>query len=330
MGEDHFGHSNHWRDTIDRQLSTDGDLHVGDLRVIIDPPERPTGVPRVLTDVIICMYALTEQMALLKMGIEHELTPGKLDDSIVLVPRELPNEETWAQALIVAREVFGITQEFGIRDPRNVGLMAAELEGRVEGVRQHADRLPRILVNHGASLGLSQAEVEASKRYTEAVDFRACIQAISGGPTELVNKLVEATQGDSRRAVIGKHLTFVTHHIKLLGGLKWQLFKTLSATTFEGATADAATGLVEDARAVFTSAEVVRKLDKLAELEDRALELITDIPKPPPVVKDPPKGHTESKTVGSRAELTALFGELEALLGTHGGFEVTIRAKTEE
>ena len=291
MGEDHFVTEDHWRDRIERALAGhSGPLRVGDLREVLEPEDAQRGTPRLIEDLIICTYAMREQMALVQLDTEQDFDPGGLEDSYELRRRELPDPDAWTRALELGAEVFGITQEFPLLTPASLERFTDLLDDQIGRKRQLAHDLPGQLRAVGALLDLDAQTLDASARMTGARRLRDLLEALTGDPTDRITALVEHARDDLARAQITSQYRHLREHADLLGDDF--IRQTLDRVgDLGGALPAEGQPLLEEARELLQVAQHVRDLARLRELSRRLFELITSAaPK-----KDAPKMESQTK-----------------------------------
>ena len=311
-----------WLVKIEKALGADVErVKVGVIRDIIDPPESPTGLPRTLVDLIICTYAVREQMGLFKLMSEHPMNPGKLDDTAELVRRELPDAETWDAALGLGREVFKFQTSFAIRDVRNVEALAHQLRQRYVDLKESTGGLPSRLVDAGRALQLSEAQVKASKRYQSVRMLDDLVTQHTLEHTALIRATVDAFEDDFARGVVPSLMDVVKDVSEHTGLIKAQVF----ASGFKSPRPEAQ-ALCEEAQQVLVAVENVTPFKRLSVLQDRLMELLLPTAPAKPAPAPPRAASLERVTVHTPDDLARLGASLSALLQEHAsGFVVDVR-----
>lgn len=328
MGETHFVISATWRDKIERELGSEAreKLTVGRLRDIIEPDDAERGTPRAVIDLVVCTYALMEQMALkTQVGVEQEMTPGKLDDAILLERRELPSVEVWEQALTYGAEIFGVKEEFPLLSAASVEAFCQLIEKHLHPRRALARSLPKNLDEVGAAAGLTPKEMEDSPRYKGARALERLFTAFSGNDTERVNALVLHAQDEFQRALLVSQFKHLEEHDRLLSDSLVRQ-SLAQAHSIESKLIPEALELLKQSREHLKDAQHVKDLARIKPLSQRLFKLlVVDPPKP----TDGGTGGGNKKvektyTIASLDDLEARKAELEALLGQGKKLEIRV------
>lgn len=326
MGENHFVVNDHWRDRIERELGDhDGDLKVGHLRDIIEPPDAPRGTPKVVQDLIICTYAMMEQMALVSMGAEQPMEPGKIHDGAELVRRELPSTATWEAALEVGRDLFGIDEEFPLLSAANVEAFVRQIGEVVGPERMMAYELPRRLEKVARLLGFTEQDLDNSARVDGAHKLREVFEALTGDATAQVESLVLHTQDAFARALIEGQYKHLQEHTALLqDSLVREAFSI--ANSREEDLSDTARTLLEQAREILAEPQHVQDLAGLKDRAQRLFRLLTDTESKPEPVNGSDTGGLRPETfeITSHAEFEKRVGTFRDALERGSTLTVTI------
>lgn len=331
-----------WRDKIEREIGQVDRISVDELRRVIDPPTARTGIPPLLVDVIIGVYATLEQMALQKMNIEQELEPGRLDGVMVLVRRVLPDEECWSKGLARAEAIFGITQRFPLRDARNVEALAELLRQEANKQLGQASTLPTRLEALSGALGAS-ATLKKSKRYEAAQGLIKLLKALKQeDSTKLIEQFVLLSEGDFALAAYPTQMRHLQDNLSALAQLRLVTFEQAGARAAEGL--DVARVELERARQILMDAEHVRPLKALSAIEQQLYSLLIQRSSPAAAAPAPSsKAALEAGSVAAQAPTAqATFhiqseAQLEQLMATlrerlnhaKGGLSVMISERGE-
>ena len=330
MGETHFVMNQDWRDKIERALAGD-DAHdkltVGALRDIIEPEGAQRGTPRTVQDLVICTYALMEQMALkTPVGVEQQMAPGKLDDTIVLERRELPDETIWAHALEFAAEIFGIREEFPLLSAAAVEKLCAMIDAKVTPSRRAARDLPGNLDKIGGVAGLTTREMDDSPRYKGARALEQLFGALAtDAHTDRLNAFVLHAQDEFQRALIVSQFRHLDEHNKLLTDKLLQ--KSLSrANQEESSLSSESRALLGQCRDVLKEAQHVQDLARLGQLTTRLFDLLVESQPKPTRAKPAAKPRQTARTyqVTSSRELDDRISELKKLLAEGKTLEIHV------
>lgn len=322
MGETHFTWSAHWRDLIDGRLKemeqgSRDRVTVSQLRKAIDPPDAPTAIPEYLQDLIITMYAGLENMVLTYGDQATDLEIGKLQGLSVLVRRDLPGEPAWERACGLLQSVFDV-KPGRLRNARNVEKLARELRQSVESDAPAAKQIPEKLVEAGAHLGMTRAEVEETARHQTASLLCALLLAIGDDAAKTVESIAALRWESDDPTALKKQWDQARANLSLMTTLPWKTFGALQAHGTQ-----VAAGLLEESRAVLSAREYVTPLAGLKDKEARGFEIIVDPVKPPP----PPVVDVHN----FRGDLTQIESWLRKEFGAATGeFQITVEKLAEK
>ncbi len=311
MGETHFIASTMWRDTIERHLGHRDNVTVGDVRVIIEPPEAPTGTPRVFQDMIIMSYAWLEDMAPVRNGTAVKFEWGKLLDDISLVRRDLPDATAWDAALSHAVQIFGLNIKRRMRNAGNVESLGQMLKKAANSRRQAHEAVTARLHTLGEAMGLSRETLRGADRLQAAAALGQLLQSLQQpnkpelDTTASVRALANITDRD-RVATFKAQLSALKDNQETLSGLDPNILKA----GHQRETNDKAIGTLMDAlRNHLQAHEHVHPLAKgsLQEHYKRLTKVLLDVPVPPPPPIKPPVSPGGTSNKG--AQETVLFEE---------------------
>ncbi len=346
-GSNRIAPSTHWRDKIERAIGQVERVKVDELRQLIDPPDARTGIPPLLVDVIIGVYATLEQMALQKLGIEQELEPGRLDGVMVLVRRVLPSEAIWRTALDRARDIFGIAQSFPLRDARNVEALAKLLAEQASKLKANTAALPTQLERSAPQLGISHAQIKHAKRYEAAQGFSKLLGALQGDDsTKLIERFVTLSEGDFALAAYPQLVRAVADNVETLNSISTRIMTFEHAAKYSGPGHDVVAMELDRARQIILDAEHVQPIKGLQKIESQiyalmlegqkvaAAEVQPKHPSPAAISSTSAPATSTSRVsvktfeVASHGELDQLIATLKALLAAHPeGLHITASAK---
>ncbi len=299
---------------------------MGRLRDIIEPDDAERGTPPAVIDLVVCTYALMEQMALkTQVGVEQEMTPGKLVDSILLERRELPSVEVWEQALAYGAEIFGVKEEFPLLSAASVEAFCSLIEAHLKPRRALARSLPKNLDEVGAAAGLTPKEMEDSPRYKGARALERLFAAFTGNDTERVNALVLHAQDEFQRALLVSQFKHLEEHDRLLSDSLVRQ-SLAQAHSIESKLTDEALELLKQSREHLKDAQHVKDLARIKPLSQRLFKLLVVDPPKPPVggTGGGNKKVEKTYTIASLDDLQARKAELEELLGQGKKLEIRV------
>ena len=274
----------YWRDEIEkRRLSEGNDApSVGEVRDWLDPPEQRSGLPPLLSDLIVLTYAaLTNRQFTLHRGpVEGELKPGDLRPDYALYTLDLPDEETWVKARDRAATLFGIASSPLCNGP-NVSKFAAETRAAVQPLRSNAEACLRLLDARLACVGVAPREwprKELAQAVAQLPDLpslrseKAVAEAVAGIP-----------QAEQERATINEMKPLENSRAALEMHAEWGVFDRLQHV--HGERADEARQVLDELGQALLAAEFAQPLGPVvSRLYPRALDILTPRQPPPPPV----------------------------------------------
>jgi hypothetical protein len=217
-----------WRRRIDQQAAAHGatgDLGVEDIRRWI-AELGPTGLPRPVSGLIICTYALLADRAWVHHGsVESAPDLDKIGPGWALRAQELPSETEFATARARVAALFGIPvpDTYFARTVHQLAertrMVVAEKAIAVDGVWQ-------ALVRHGTALGLDGA----TARTTTAERAAALLARLTAARDDLalVRALAAPGQdGDPTDAVLGAAISSAPAVLTALDGVEWPLLESV-------------------------------------------------------------------------------------------------------
>lgn len=273
MHEAHFVPERHWQDHFAQREAAERPpaLTVGLLRSWIDVP-APMGLPREISDLIICAFAAQTDRVLLHLGAPQRPEIGRLDDAWELHTQQLPADDAWRAAVARAAEIFGLVAS-PLVSAAGVAKLVAELRAKAVEHRAAAADLDGELRARLASLGLPTD----GDRARTATAGRALLDDLATAPeSDVVSTLANAivpTSGPAMAASIAR----AREVADALRATNWQLVAAATGLTdHRGPQADALTSKLRDALAFDEHA--VRLADTLEQVESMATQLVTQTP----------------------------------------------------
>lgn len=286
--------------------SQQGTYSVRSLLAYLDQP-NPRGLAPHVAGLIIHTFALLEDLAWWRDG-EQVGAPAidRVTAAYELRSPELPDETTWAAALVNARGLF----DAQVSDLLN----AANLVRLVTAVRQVAARrvepardLVRVLGQHSTDLGVD----DNADRLTTAHEVSALLDAISSQVDELrvVDLLGEAAWSSTVVAARRSMESATTVHAGLVNQ-DWGVIRAVRGITDHRS--DDATTIMEKMRDVASRDELAASLvPALIEARDAARALlVAPAPDPAPEPTPTPAPAPTRSVSGSAEQLEDLLGVL--------------------
>ncbi len=269
MGDNRFAPSGNWRERFNRGLSKgDQDVVVGELRRLIDPPDDPSGIPDVLQDLIILVYAAQENMVFRVGQQSIAAQVGDLPDAARLVYRKMPGDDAWEAACRVAAGVFGVTPG-RMKNARNVERLVTDMQERAEGKLPSLRQIPEKLVEAGRKLDLDREAVEGSDRHRGATLLAEIVAALDEDATTTIETIAELQIGADDMGSMKMSLPRTATMLQVLSSTQWEIYPIVAAKN-----EPVAQKFMEESRAHLLAREHVHPLEKFSELTKRAIALI--------------------------------------------------------
>lgn len=328
MGDNRFAPSTWWRDRIRHAgLGVTTPLDVAALRELLDPPDDRSGIPTMLQDLVIVVFAAQEDLVFRVNGVPLQPRIGELNNDALLVPRKMPTEEDWVVASKVALDVFGIKVGH-LRIARNVERLFVDL---TEAAKRHliVKELGEQLVVAGEALGLERAEVVESPRHETTQLLVQLFAALKQDAADVVTSIANMSLSANQVGAMNLTLQRSEQLYRWLS-TDWLVFKKLVAREEDS---PGVAALLREAREVLTSNETVEPLDQFVDLRRRAIEVLADpgpipVPDPVPPVPSPDEAAERSFSATTTEELlrqlTAYLKSDEAQTLLDGGAQVRI------
>ena len=274
MGDNRFEVKRRWANRFDQNFDAgDQGIDVGAFYELIDPEDKRTGLAKELKDLIVSVVADMENLVVERHGEAVDPAPGKLKPSDRLQQRRMPDEETWETARETARDVFGIRppQTLGAR---TVQSLADRLREEAKFGRNEALQVADYIREAGRHLGLSEAQIEESRRYRVAKGLRQLLLALDeSDATDILEATANLDLAGDRKA-IGRSLERAGDNLKTLDAMKWSIFDNLVERGSERSSGEDIA--LENGREVLTSAEHSVPLERLEKIQDDLLELLME------------------------------------------------------
>ena len=309
MGETHFVLGRHWFNHFERLAKP---LTVAKLRAALDEPLR-MGLPAAAENLVILTYADQANLAFRRHGGPWTATLDDLPNDVELREEELPTQEAWETAIERAGMVFGMAIS-PLRNASNASEFAAKLGEDAVAQAAACNQLVKRLASIGEELSIDEND---ARRLRTARATRALVQALGALPGKAQIEKLAAIEPDTSLEAMGTSFRKATAVLDTLQRTKWTLFASIRQLTDERAD-DAQRLRVELAEAVAADEYVVALSNKLPNLEDLAVKLLTRSVKPPPPPPYRPPGGASIAREDSRTDLDCeslreVTKELEAL-----------------
>lgn len=200
---------------IERQRLQKGidDPRVDDVRVWIDPTDT-MGLQPAAADLVVRAYARWSARTFEDLGRPFALQAGKeIPGEVILVKPDLPSQTEWNDAIRVAGMVAGYTFSGRALHADNLTKFAAEVAQRLTSKSGSCAKLPALLADWGAMLGVP---ADADRMVT-AICADQLLAALSGQkPVEIVHVLSGMELKTSPKAV-GQSIASAADLVQVLG-----------------------------------------------------------------------------------------------------------------
>ena len=324
MGETHLVKTDIWQARLEQELAKKkAPVTVERLRKILDPPDKPTGLPKLLQDLNILLFATVSNCSLRQAGLRLEGGIGDLPAGAELVPEALPDEADWEKAKQSLQHVFGIVESC-LLNARNAGRVAAKAEQTAKALADSANLLPEVLMDVGTRVGLTEEAISASNRYRTAVSAEHLVRRLKGTPKKVLEALGRAELNTSPQAV-GRSLKSAENVLAALQGARWQgidyLVKNEDTLDVDGK------NLLRQIREYLLWDELaIGGQTSFEALEEQALNALAKASSQP--VEPVAQSATWSRTVANRTDLNDVFSKLVA--NVDKGIRMTVRVTEED
>lgn len=299
MGEDRYQARRSWRDHFAQKLAAQGGdaPSVADFRRWADEP-RPRGLPRDVSDLLVLLFAATEDRSVARHGAPWPAKIGDLPDDAVLRPVELVSEEEWQAACSRSGDLFGVEAP-KLLDAQNLERLACEqVPAVIEPRRTACERLPGAIQAALSRLGVASGEIVKADRYRTASAVErlvtACLDVEGGKSAERV-RVLAAARIETSGAHMGRSLRSAEEVLGALQALEardWTLFEGLEGIADERK--PEADAVLADLREALGADQYVAPLaERIGACRERAVAILAGPPPPPP---PPPDTGTDTGT----------------------------------
>jgi len=317
MGETHFVLSQHWKAHFEQaQTREGGPITVAKLRLWLDQPQA-MGLPTEAANLIVLVFAgQTSRSFFLNQG-PFQATLDNLPGALDLREQVLPSPEDWERALARAGALFGLATLLRTRTAANVAKLVEDVLGKAREARASLASflvsLQQRLEAYGAGFG-----AEPPPRLTTARSAQALLAALVGAePGQVVGVLAQSLIETSETAMaqsLAKAKT-LDESLRMAG---WDLFEAVTALSDHRR--QAALGIKARIAEVLAADEhVIALKPALDEQQGKALRLLTEVPKLPPLpepeLPKPPPPVPKSVVVRESQGVNLDPGQALALLG---------------
>ena len=318
MHESHLVVSRHWRDQLDRHLTAggtgpDGTATVRDARRWIDEVAGgPRGLENEVADLIIRTVAALADHRLVHAGRASDDDAGKpLPSDVRIVPEELPDTDTWEQAVDLAATLFGVTVSKRVTGPELTDL-GNLVRDKATALRADAARLADHLTAAYKTWGLSDGA-----RLATARSSRDLVDDLAEADDKKVVELLSHYQPPGSATACRDSLASAGKVSAALGRANLELW-------------DAARPAVgDDVDRLLTNEETVLGFEATElDIERRATEHLRstkppESPTPPPLSPPPSSDANRRRTISNEADLQSLASALTKAIDEHGSITVT-------
>ncbi|MBK1724011.1 DUF6079 family protein [Thiocystis violacea] len=223
MHERHFIFKENWPQQLSRELAkVGGEVTVRALREAMDQP-RPRGLPTVVQNVLIRVFAEYGQYAFtFHGGPFDDVTLRDIRDDLVLIKQDLAEPERWKRALDHASVVFGLTTN-PLRTASNQNALQKDVHDAVDTYLEPCRALLADLTAQLDALGLSAS----GHRLANASLAVQLLEALQGqeGPA-LVNALANMTAVTSLPA-LSRSIVAATRVSHAIADNNWALLEAV-------------------------------------------------------------------------------------------------------
>ncbi|MFN9248745.1 MAG: phage resistance protein, partial [Planctomycetota bacterium] len=275
----HFGLGQHWTTHFLRKAADpSASIPVGQLRKWIDEP-KPMGLPKEAENFIILMFAAQTNRSLYRHGGPYDsATLQSIPDDCELRMVDLPAADIWDEAVRRAASIFGLTAS-RLPSAGNVSSLVNEVKKKAVDSRRACQEYCRRVKER-----LAQFEVplEGADRFkTAAAALRLVEKVQNTDPGSIVAALASAEIATSETAM-GECIAKAAELDGNLDAAGWQTFDLLR-TLPEQHQATAQESLAEVRHALASDEHVVQLAPALKGAQARAMRLVEQIVKLPPV-----------------------------------------------
>jgi hypothetical protein len=277
-----------------RLASKSGVVSAGDVRAALDP-ENLMMLSRELQDFLILTWAVAAETPcrFTLHGTPIELTVGKVDDAVALIPVKLPTPTVWAKALEHG-EVLGVKLTGKVVSAPRLDEFASQIQARAQAFdKAGLTTLAQELTSWGALLGVD--DIEQQQRGQVIRQLRDFVTTVTGQPAFQVAELTANLPWKKERFTA---LTYMTEP-RAIQGLKDLLQKEnnrelISTGREQGDAGSVDAKQVLDAlRAALTHDENVSPFAKAMDTATgKLIKLLKPVAPPPAPISSPPSAPT--------------------------------------
>lgn len=293
MHETHFLLGQQWKNHfLRKEAEHGGPMTVAKLRVWVDEP-KPMGLPRELQNLVIMSFAAHTNRTFFLHGGPFKAILDSLPDDLELREQALPRQEDWDVAVKRAASIFGIAAS-PLMNAANAAKLAADVKAAAAQAKPACDELVEGIRKLLPTLADGGAE---TTRYKTARAVKGLVDAATKAGSDDVARAVAGAEVFSSEAAMGTSLKKASEVSTALSQINWVLFEAVGK--LDDNRAEAARAILRDLREAFQKDEyAVAFRPTLTEVEDRAVRLLADVPKPPPPGPGPGPGAVPPKRAG--------------------------------
>lgn len=227
LSEAHFVPSSFWPTHFRRNLSemgveNDSEVSVADLRKIMNLP-KPRGLLREVQDLVIICFAEQENRTFhLHGGKVESIDIDKLRDDYTLRAEPMPDPETWARAIKLGQEIFGIPPKNALTLV-NVQDFVSSLKTKIDERREAAEGVLASLNGAQERLGFNTD----CRRISTANDVCRLLRTTAGDtPASIIASIANA-QLSSQPLIIARSLSSSLDLDRKLKSVQWDYLSSL-------------------------------------------------------------------------------------------------------
>lgn len=292
MGHDatHFVLGQHWKMHFTRKAAETGNvIAVSQLREWINEP-KPMGLPREAENVVILLFAEQTNRTFFFHGAPFEATLTNLSDQLELREQKLPDPAHWEVAIRHAGAIFGIAAS-PLLKASNVAELASGIQQKVAASRAACQTYCRGLKDRLGKLGIATGETDRLKTATATL---ALLERLAEVKTDEVARVLAAAEIATSESAMGTCLSQAAALGAILEGTNWEIFEAIGRLSGERSSAAAdIRGAVE--QALRNDEHVIQLGPALRLAQSKAVQLLTESPKPATPVPPPPESKLLAK-----------------------------------
>ena len=270
----------YWRDELERRRLGAGKAAptVAELRGWIDPPEARSGLPNLLSDLIVLVYAaLTNRRFTIYGGPVDEPEPGELREEHALETLDLPDDATWQTARTRAEALFGVSSN-RLCNGTNVQQLSDAVREKLIPLRKSAAEGVRLL--DGRADDIQRTPTPWPRREAAAQIGALPDPSAYPAPKAFIGALAAIPPLTDERVVVREMGCLEASRGALSRGAEWSIFGKLPG--LQGPRADDAVHVLDDLRAGLGATEAAMGLGGLIDrLYPVALNILTPVIPPP-------------------------------------------------